>query len=128
MLELAQLGAAQGVQAALNWIFSDGFVPDYDEFVRKFQKGSDQFLQARRVATFLETVGTVWKHRLINEDLLFDWLWVDGVWDRLKGFALGLRKDAGSPLIFENFEAMAGANRKWQQKRAAASGRRRGKA
>jgi hypothetical protein len=128
MLQLAQLGAAQGVMAAMNWILSDAFVLDYDEFVRKFQKGSDQFGQARRVAGFYETVGTVWKHRLINEDLLFDWLWVEGVWNRLKGFALGLRKEAGNPLLFENFEAMSGANRKWQQKRASASGRRRGEA
>jgi len=128
MLQLAQLSAAQGVMAAMNWILSDAFVSDYDEFVKKFQKGSDQFGQARRVAGFYETVGTMWKHRLINEDLLFDWLWVEGVWNRLKGFALGLRREAGNPRLFENFEAMSGASREWKEKRASATAHRRGKA
>jgi hypothetical protein len=29
------------------------------------------------------------------------------VWDRIKGFALGVREEAGNPHIYELFEAMA---------------------
>jgi hypothetical protein len=59
------------------------------------------------VCTFFETVGTLHKQGLINEDLLFDWLWVAGPWDKLKGYALGQRQEAGVPELWENFEAMA---------------------
>ncbi len=31
------------------------------------------------------------------------------VWERIKGFALGLREVAGDPRLYENFEAMARA-------------------
>ena len=32
------------------------------------------------------------------------------VWDRIEGFALGVREQVGNPKIYENFEAMAKAN------------------
>lgn len=128
LLQIGQLGAAQGIPAAMNWIFSDAFIPDYDDFIKKFPRGSDHFGQVRRAATYHETIGTLWKHKLINEDLLFDWLWVDGVWNRLKGFVVGQRKHSGNPAIGENFEAMAQAGRAWQDKRTSPSARKRGKA
>jgi len=34
------------------------------------------------------------------------------VWDRIKGFALGVREQSGEPRIYENFEAMAKAQKK----------------
>jgi len=48
---------------------------------------------------------------LINEELLFDWLAAYLVWDRVKGFALGQREESGEPRIYENFEALAKAQR-----------------
>lgn len=58
----------------------------------------------------METLGKLYKNDLFNEELLFDWLAVSMVWERIKGFALGLREAAGEPRLYENFEAMAKAD------------------
>ena len=111
MLQLAQLNAALGVQAAMNWVFSDSFVADYAEFVENYPAGSEGFLNVSTVCNWFETIGTLYKQGLFNEELLFDWLAVNLVWDRIKGFALGMREQVGEPRLYENFEAMAKAQK-----------------
>jgi hypothetical protein len=107
MLQLAQWGAASGMQKATTFLWSDKFVPDYAEFVKKYPRGSEEYAHASQICGWYETLGALYKHGLFNEELLFDWLWVSGVWDRIKGFALGVREETGNPHIYELFEAMA---------------------
>jgi hypothetical protein len=116
MLQMAQWGAASGVQEATNWLWSDQFVPDYAEFVQKYPFGSDGALMASKICGYFETLGTLYKHGLFNEDLLFDWLAVSAVWERIKGVALGVRQQAGNPRLYENFEALANANAAYDAK------------
>ena len=111
MLQLAQLGAAQGLWEAWVWLRSDEFVPDYAEFVEKYPRGSEEYGKVRTIGVWFETLGTLYKHGLFNEELLFDWLGVALVWDRMKGFVLGVREEMGEPRIYENFEAMAKAQK-----------------
>ena len=40
----------------------------------------------------METIGALWKHGLLSEDLLFGWLWVSDVWERVQGLALAQRQ------------------------------------
>ncbi len=110
MLQLAQWQAALGVQEAMNWLWSDQFIPDYAEFAKKYPLGSEGQLKAGKICGFFETLGTLYKHGLFNEGLLFDWLAVSMVWDKIKGYALGIRQVAGDPRLYENFEAMANAS------------------
>lgn len=112
MLQLAQWWAAMGQNEAMNWMWSDQFVSDYAEFVKKYPPGSEGFANASKICGWFETVGTLYKHELFNEELLFDWLAIGLVWDRIKGFALGCREQTGEPRIYENFEAMAKAQKK----------------
>ena len=109
VLQLSQLAVDSGVWDAMNWMWSDQFIPVYAEFVEKYPVGSEEYGRINGICRWYETVGTLYKHGLINEDLLFDWLWVAGVWTRLQGFALGSREQAGVAAIYENFEAMAKA-------------------
>ena len=109
VLRLSQIAATLGLSGAINWMWSDQFIVDHAEFVEKYPAGSEEYRQINSICSWYETVGTLYKHGLINEDLLFDWLWVAGVWNRLQGFALGLREQAGVAAIYENFEAMAKA-------------------
>jgi len=111
MLQLAQWGAALGLNEAMNWIWSNQFVPDYTEFVKKYPTGSEGFANASKICYVFETIGTLYKHGLFNEELLFDWLAIGLVWDKIKGFALGEREQYEEPRIFENFEAMAKAQK-----------------
>ena len=44
-----------------------------------------------------------------HETLLFDWLSLGMVWDRVKGPLLRGREESGVPALWENFEAVAKA-------------------
>ena len=111
MVRLAQWGSVSGGDEAGSWMWSDEFTPDYAEFVKKFPAGSEGFAKAFKILQWFETVGTLYKHGLFNEELLFDWLAVDLVWERIKGLVLGTREETGDAKMFENFEAMATAQK-----------------
>lgn len=107
MLQLATWYTESQVGEAINWARSDAFVGEYAEFAARFPSGSEGRLLVNRILGYFETVGTLWKNRLINEDLLFDWLWVPASWDLVKGVALGMRAEVANAGLWENFEAMA---------------------
>jgi hypothetical protein len=98
---------------ATDWMWSDDFTSDYKEFAARHPGGGEAFANIRAVLGWYETIGTLHKHGLLNEDLLFDWLAVDLTWDRMKSHALGWREEIGNPHMYENFEAMAKAQTKW---------------
>jgi hypothetical protein len=108
MVQLAQWWSTSGAIEAMSWLLSDEYIPDYDAFVAKYPPGSEGYGKVAKVLMILETLGTLYKHELFNEELLFDWLAVGLVWNRLKGFVLGYRAAYGSRM-YENFEAMAKA-------------------
>lgn len=107
MLQFAQLWAMMGVNKALNWIWSDEFEQDYETFIAKHPPGSGKFNKVTTVIGAMETVGALWNNGLFNEKLLFDWIAVKMVWDRVGGLALGMREAQGNAKLYEHFEAMA---------------------
>ena len=111
MLELANWHTAAGVPEAGNWIRSKEFVNDFDDFEKRYPEGSDEHLKVGLFLGYHETLGTLWKNRLLSEELLFDWVWVSGAWDLVSDIALGMRKKAGVDALWENFEAMADRQR-----------------
>jgi hypothetical protein len=124
MVQLAQVAALRDLGKATEWLWSDQFIPDYTAFVQKYPHGSEEYGKVRTIAVHYEMIATLWKHGLIHEDLLFDWIWVTGLWDRMQGFVLGTRQEAGEPSLGENFEAMAKAQPEWKAKRTAKAERR----
>jgi hypothetical protein len=116
LLQAATLMVNPTYQEASTFVLSPRFITEYEPFVAKFPRGSQEFTLARRACAFYETLGTLWKHGLFHEDLLFDWLSIDYMWRRLKGFALGLRAEVGSPALYEHFEAMAQAETEWSER------------
>ncbi len=114
MLQVSQWGTAMGLQTALNWVWSDKFKKDYAAFRKKHPPGSKGFRRATTVLGWFETIGTLYKNGLFNGDLLFDWLLITGPWERMQGIARGLRKESGSPRLYENFEALAKAQQEWE--------------
>jgi hypothetical protein len=107
VVQLAQLGTQMVHPQARGWIWSDDFTSDSQEFWEKHPPGTVEFDYVSGVATWYETVGTLWKHNLLEETLLFDWLYVTGMWERLKPILLEMRKS--TPQLWENFEALAEA-------------------
>jgi Domain of unknown function (DUF4760) len=98
VIELAKLAAMSGVSEAARVIFADDFDPDAAE-------ANDPHV--RIVLGFNETVATLVKNDLLDRDLVYDWLWVAGSWDRVGPAAKRARERAGVPNLYENFEALA---------------------
>ena len=98
VVELAKLGAMNGLGEAVGKIFADDFDPDAAEL-------SDP--SVRIVLGWNETMATLVKNDLLSRDLVYDWLWVAGTWDRVGPAALRARERAGVPYLYENFEALA---------------------
>ena len=109
VIELAQLGTRMVHPKARGWVWSDDFVSDPAEFFDKYPPGTEEFNYVTSLAGWHETIATLWKRGLVSEDLLFDWLWVAGMWDRLQGILLAMRERSGTTRLWENFEAMAEA-------------------
>lgn len=102
VVELAKLGAMNGLAEAAGKIFADDFDPDAAEL-------SDP--SVRIVLGWNETVATLVKNDLLSRDLVYDWLWVAGTWDRVGPAALRARESAGVAVLYENFEALAAGQR-----------------
>ena len=111
MIQLAQWGSASGALDGTNWLWSDEFETDYAEFVKKYPSGREGAAKVNKIMGWFETIGTLYKQGLFNEELLFDWLAAYLVWDRVKDIALGWREQSGEPRMYENFEALAKAQK-----------------
>jgi hypothetical protein len=98
MVELAQWGAMIGLPEASRKIFAD-------DFDRDGANALDDEVQT--TLFFHETIGTLVKNGLFDRDLVYDWLWVGGAWDRVGPAAVRARDAAGVPALYENFEALA---------------------
>ena len=102
MVELAKWGTMSGLPEGWTMIFADDFDPDAVE-------AADPAVRAQLY--FHETVGTLVKNGLLNRDLVYDWLWVTGTWDRVGPAAKRAREKSGVAQLFENFEALAAGQR-----------------
>lgn len=98
IIGLARWGSQMGLDEAYVTLFGDGFDPDSAD-------PSDPFIF--RVLTFGETIATLTKHGLLDTDLVLDWLWVAGLWQRLAPVAAKHRAQTGEPSLWENFEQLA---------------------
>ena len=63
------------------------------------------------VLTFGETAGTLVKNVLCDRDICLEWLWAEGMWERVEPAARQARERFGSDLLYENFEALAQTQR-----------------
>jgi hypothetical protein len=98
IVELAKWGAMIGLQEASSKIYAD----DFDI------EGADaRDAEVQTVLVWHETIGTLVKNHLLDRDLVYDWLWAVGAWDRVGPAALAAREKAGVPELFENFEELA---------------------
>jgi hypothetical protein len=98
MVELAKWGAMIDQGEASRKVFSDDFDSDAADAL-------DPEVQTTLV--WHETIGTLVKNDLLDRDLVYDWLWVAGAWDRVGPAALRAREKSGVPQLYENFEALA---------------------
>jgi hypothetical protein len=98
VVELAKYAAMLGIADATGKIFGDEFDPELAEL-------DDPAV--RIVLGFNETIATLVKNDLLDRDLVLDWLWMAGSWDRVGPAAERARKRTGASNLYENFEMLA---------------------
>ena len=99
MVQLAQWITALGFEERMPELLADDFDPETAEVADN---------AAVRVCLMIgESIGTLTKHNLLSTELVYDWLWVRGLWDRVGPAALRVREKFGEPRLYENFEALA---------------------
>ena len=98
MVELSKWAALAGVPEAARTIFAADFDPDAVE-------ANDPAV--RTVLGFNETIATLVKNDLLDRELVYDWLWVAGIWARVGPAAKREREKTGVAALHENFEALA---------------------
>jgi hypothetical protein len=98
MVELAKWGSMIGLSEASREIFADDFDPNGVE-------ANDPSVQTLLI--FHETIGTLVKNGLLDRELVYDWLWVSGSWERVGPAAKRAQAKAGVAALYENYEALA---------------------
>lgn len=98
IIELAKWGAMIDFGAATGALFAEDFDPGTAAM-------SDE--PVRTVLVFGETIGTLVKNGLLDRELVLDWLWVAGLWERVGPAARRAREAMNEPLLYVNFEALA---------------------
>jgi hypothetical protein len=99
MIQLARWGTTLGIEEVLPSLFDESFDPDTADAM------GDR--PVRTMLIFGESVATLVKHGLLSEELVHDWLWIEGIWSRVGPAAIRQRERLGEPRLYENFEALA---------------------
>lgn len=81
--------------------------PTFKQFDSNHPHGSPGAKAVDAVLNLNEMIGTLVKQGLLDRALVYDLLWVKGVWERCSAIALHHREKAANPAIYENFESLA---------------------
>ena len=95
-------------------------IPDglgFSALVKKYPRGSEEFEHVSNMMTFWETVGSLIKRGLLNEDLAFDTFLDAPPWPKVERFFRERRKKENEPLEGENIEHAYELSMKWKQAR-----------
>ena len=98
MIELAKWGSMVGIDDAAREVFADDFDAEAAEVTDP---------SVGKLLMYGETIGTLVKNGLINRELVYDWLWVEGTWAKVGPAAKRARAKAGVAQLYENYEALA---------------------
>lgn len=101
LIQLAQWGTTLGVWDAMPELFAEEFDTDAAD--------ANDDDAVRTMLMFGETIGTLTKQGLLSSELINEWLWIEGIWDRVGPAAIRLRERFEEPRLYENFEALARA-------------------
>lgn len=97
LVQLMRWGTELGVEDALQTLFSPGFDPE----------GTEMDPAVGKVLSYGEGIGTFVKHGLLDAELVCDFLWVEGIWAKVRHHVLAVRAEENEPRLYENFEALA---------------------
>ncbi len=95
-------------------------VPDglgFEELMKKYPRGSEGYEHIINMMIFWETVGSLLKRNLLNQELAFDTFLDAPPWPKVERFFKEMRRKENSPLEGENIEQAFKLSEKWKKAR-----------
>jgi hypothetical protein len=120
LLRLDLLAASEQTRKAIDW-FRITHLGAETPNIHPILRDSPEFLYVHRFIELFETMGTLVKFNLLNEELVHDRWMIRSIWQFLKPTIERERREIGSPTLAENFEWLAERNQAWADRRAAKS-------
>jgi Domain of unknown function (DUF4760) len=81
--------------------------PTLGQLKKKHPVGSEAYQQVTAFLASCEMTATFVKQGLLSEELVNDLYWVAGAWQVSEKICKGMRREAGEPRLYENFELLA---------------------
>jgi len=118
LLRLDALAAQDETRKAIDWFRTTHLGAEAPN-VHPILRDSPEFVYVHRFIELFETMGTLVKFRVLNEDMVHDRWMSRSIWKFLKPTIERERRTIGSPTLAENFEWLAERNQEWADRRAA---------
>ncbi len=96
-------------------------IPDgltFEELLEKYPRGGDEYELFSTMMVFWETIGSLVKHGLLNEELAFDTFLDAPPWNKVETAFLAMRKKEGMALEAENLEFAYRRSLLWKERHA----------
>ncbi len=96
-------------------------IPDglgFEEIMKKYPRGSEGYEHIGNMMIFWETIGSLLKRDLLNQDLAFDTFLDAPPWPKVEHFIKERRKKEKNPLEGENVEIAFKLSEKWKKARS----------
>jgi hypothetical protein len=117
LMRLDELAARDETRKAIDW-FRTTHLGSEAPNVHPILRDAPEFVYVNRFIELFETMGTLVKFHLLNEELVHDRWMVRSVWQFLKPTIERERRTIGSPTLAENFQWLAERNQAWAERRA----------
>lgn len=108
LVQILAGSAASGADRGHQLLARYASPPSLEELLEEHPQSSEEYRSLTALLHQMEMLGTFVKHGVLNEELVLDLVWVQGVWSGCAGICTDLRARAGEPRLYENFEWLAG--------------------
>lgn len=118
LLRLDELAAREETRRAFDWFRTVHLGAEVSD-VHPILRGAPEFVYVHRFIELFETMGTLVKFEVLNEEMVHDRWMVRSIWEFLRPTIERERRTIGSPSLAENFEWLAERNKVYYDRRSA---------
>ncbi|MGA8303383.1 MAG: hypothetical protein WA691_04915 [Thermoplasmata archaeon] len=120
LLRFDELASRDETRKAIDWFRSTHLGSDAPN-MHPILRDAPEFVYVTRFVELFETMGTLVKFHVLNEEIVHERWMVRSVWQFLKPTIERERRTIGSPTLAENFEWLAVRNQAWSERRGTKS-------
>ncbi|MGI0129018.1 MAG: DUF4760 domain-containing protein [Thermoplasmata archaeon] len=117
LLRFDELAAQEETRKAIDWFRGTQLGAEAPN-MHPILRDAPEFVYVSRFIELFETMGTLVKFQLLNEEIVHERWMVRSVWKFLQPTIERERRTINSPTLAENFQWLAERNQAWSAKRA----------